>query len=42
MPMEVEEEFGIDVPDDLTDNSQTVGDVVEGVMQLLRQSQAGD
>jgi len=40
--MEVEEEFGIDVPDDLTDNSQTVGEVVEGVVQLLRQSQAGD
>jgi acyl carrier protein len=36
--MEVEEEFGIDVPDDLTDNSQTVGDVVEGVMSITASS----
>jgi len=34
--MEIEEHFGITVPDDLGEKVRTVGDVVEGVWQLLR------
>jgi acyl carrier protein len=33
--MEVEEEFGITVPDDVSDAARTVGDIVDGVLQLL-------
>ena len=33
--MEVEEHFGIDVPDDVADGVRTIGDIVDGVMVLL-------
>jgi len=33
--MEVEEEFDLNVPDEVANNSRTVGDIVEGVMNLL-------
>jgi len=33
--MEVEEHFGIDVPDDVADGVRTIGDIVDGVMGLL-------
>jgi acyl carrier protein len=33
--MEVEEQFGITVPDDVSDAARTVGDIVDGVLQLL-------
>ncbi len=38
--MELEEHFGITVPDDVAEKVRTVGDVVEGVWQLLRGSPA--
>lgn len=33
--MEIEEQFGIDVPDDLMDRARTVGDVADEVLMLL-------
>ena len=33
--MEIEEQFGVTVPDELSDRARTVGDVVDGVLQLL-------
>jgi len=36
--MQIEDHFAITVPDDLGEKVQTVGDVVEGVWQLLRGS----
>jgi acyl carrier protein len=33
--MEVEEHFGIDVPEDLGEGARTVGQIADGVMQLL-------
>lgn len=36
--MKIEEHFGITVPDDLGEKVRTVGEVVEGVCQLLRGS----
>jgi acyl carrier protein len=33
--MEVEEHFGIDVPDEVADGVRTIGDIVDGVMRLL-------
>ncbi len=38
--MEIEEHFGVTVPDELGEKVRTVGDVVEGVWQLLRASRA--
>ena len=38
--MEVEEEFAITVPDELSDATRTVGDIVDGVLQLLGQPAA--
>lgn len=35
--MEVEEHFGISVPDDVGDRVRTIGDVVDGVLELLGQ-----
>jgi len=37
--MEVEEEFDLNVPDEVANNARRVGDIVEGVMNLL-ESQA--
>jgi acyl carrier protein len=37
--MEVEEEFDLNVPDEVANKARRVGDIVEGVMNLL-QSQA--
>ena len=36
--MEVEEQFDISVPDELGDQIATVGDVADGVVELLEQS----
>lgn len=33
--MEVEEHFGIDVPDAVADGARTIRDIVDGVMKLL-------
>jgi acyl carrier protein len=33
--MEVEEHFGIDVPDAVADEARTIRDIVDGVMRLL-------
>ncbi len=33
--MEVEEHFGISVPDDVAEQGRTVGGIVDGVLQLL-------
>lgn len=38
--MEVEEEFAITVPDEVSDATRTVGDIVDGVLQLLGQPAA--
>lgn len=38
--MEVEEEFGITVPDEVSDATRTVADIVDGVLQLLGQPAA--
>jgi acyl carrier protein len=35
--MEVEEEFGISVPDEMVEQVKTVGDIADGVMALLIQ-----
>ena len=37
--METEEHFGIQVPDELGDRARTVGEMADGVLQLLEQSQ---
>lgn len=39
--MEIEEHFGIAVPDDLMDSAKTVGDIADGVLTLMAQ-QASD
>jgi acyl carrier protein len=33
--MEIEEHFGISIPDEVSESSPTVGAIVEGVVQLL-------
>ena len=33
--MEIEEQFDVSIPDDLVDEAKTIGDVVDGVMELL-------
>jgi acyl carrier protein len=33
--MELEEHFGIDVPDEVADDVRTIGDIVDGVTRLL-------
>jgi acyl carrier protein len=38
--MEVEEEFGISIPDELVEKVKTVGDIADGVAELLAQPQA--
>jgi acyl carrier protein len=38
--MEIEDHFGITVPDELGQKVRTVGDIVDGVWQLLRVSRA--
>jgi acyl carrier protein len=40
--MEVEEELGISIPDELVEQVKTVGDVANGVMELLAQTPAKD
>jgi acyl carrier protein len=39
--MEAEEQFGIPVPDEFLERIRTVGDVADGVMQLLGQAPEG-
>jgi acyl carrier protein len=39
--METEDLFGIDIPDDNTEEVRTIGDMVEGVMKLLDYGRAG-
>jgi acyl carrier protein len=39
--MEVEEHFDVSVPDDVGERIRTVGDIADGVLQLLGQPQAG-
>jgi len=39
--MEVEDHFGIDVPDEVADEVRTVGDIVRGVVELLSQAGGG-
>lgn len=36
--MEIEEHFGIDVPDEVHEKIRTVGDIADGVERLLAQS----
>jgi acyl carrier protein len=38
--MEIEEQFGINVPDELMDQAKTVGDVADGVLMLLAKAEA--
>jgi acyl carrier protein len=38
--MEIEEEFGVSVPDELVEQVKTVGDVADGVMGLLQREGA--
>jgi acyl carrier protein len=38
--MEVEEEFGVSVSDQMVEQVKTVGDIVDGVMELLAQPRA--
>jgi acyl carrier protein len=38
--MEVEEEFGISIPDELVEKVKRVSDIVDGVLGLLAQPQA--
>jgi len=40
--MEVEEHFGLDVPEDAPDRIRTIGDAVNGVLQLLGEDQANE
>jgi acyl carrier protein len=35
LTMEIEEHFDISVPDENTDNTRTIGDVIEGICRLL-------
>jgi acyl carrier protein len=39
--METEEQFGISVPDELVERIRTVGDVADGVLELLGQGRDG-
>jgi acyl carrier protein len=39
--MEAEEQFGIGIPDDFIDRIRTVGDVTDGVLELLGQPPGG-
>jgi acyl carrier protein len=39
--METEEHFGIGVPDEFVDRVRTVGDVADGVLELLGQAPDG-
>jgi len=39
--MEIEEHFGISVPDELQERLRTVGGIADGVLQLLSRPQAG-
>ncbi len=39
--MEIEEHFGISVPDELMEQAKTVGDVADGVLALLVQQASG-
>ncbi|MCC6124028.1 MAG: acyl carrier protein [Pirellulales bacterium] len=34
--MEIEEHFDISIPDEISEQTKTVGSIVEGVMQLLK------
>jgi acyl carrier protein len=36
--MEIEEHFGISVPDELGENIKTVGEIIDGVLQLLEKT----
>jgi acyl carrier protein len=36
--MEIEEHFDISVPDDLAENIKTVGEIIDGVRQLLEKA----
>lgn len=40
LSFEVEEKFGIDIPDDSLNSLRTVNDIVEGVRRLTSQAQA--
>ena len=40
--MEIEEEFGISIPDELVGEAKTVGDIADGVLMLLAQPQSND
>jgi len=33
--MEIEDHFGVDVPDEVADDVRTIGDIVDGVIRLL-------
>ncbi len=35
--MEIEEEFGVSVPDDLSERVRTIGEMVDGVLSLVAQ-----
>jgi acyl carrier protein len=35
---EIEEEFDVSVPDELVDEAKTVGDITDGVLELLQQA----
>jgi len=39
--MEIEEHFGISVPDELQERLRTVGGIADGVLQLLSRPQGG-
>ena len=39
--MEIEEHFGISVPDELMEQAKTIGDIVDGVLKILAQPEAG-
>jgi acyl carrier protein len=38
--MEIEEHFGITVPDEMGENIKTVGEIIDGVQQLLEKRDA--